>query len=66
MKRNLLIVALSIGTIGGFACGFASLRHHRHARYHHFRHEVTKICTDAVKKANSETATSEFSGPTQR
>ncbi len=51
MKRKLLIVALALGTVGGFSAGFASLacrhRHHRHS----LEQKVTDICTTAVKNA---------------
>lgn len=57
MKRKLLIVALSLGTVGGFASGFASLRCHRHHRYAHFKHEVTQICAEAVRQAQTPAAT---------
>ena len=53
MKRTLLIVALAMGTVGGFASGFASLRCHRHHRHAHFKKEVTKICAEAVRQAQS-------------
>ena len=36
MKRPLLIALLTLGIVGGFAHGFASLRHHHHHRRAHF------------------------------
>lgn len=53
MKRKLLIVALAMGTVGGFASGLASLRCHRHHRYAHFKKEVTEICAEAVRQAQT-------------
>ncbi len=53
MKRKLLIVALAMGTVGGFASGLASLRCHRHHRYAHFKKEVTEICAEAVRQAEA-------------
>ena len=36
MKRRILILALALGTIGGYAAGFAHLRHHGcHANHAH-------------------------------
>ncbi|WIG98757.1 MULTISPECIES: hypothetical protein [Myxococcus] len=34
MRRRLLIVLLALGTVGGYASGFASVARHRH----HLRH----------------------------
>lgn len=31
MRRRLLIVLLAMGTVGGYASGFARLAHHRHS-----------------------------------
>lgn len=55
IKRKALIVLLSLGTLGGFASGFASLRCHRHHSPHNsWRHTVTNICADAIRQAQSE------------
>ena len=36
MRRRILIVALALGTLGGYAAGFAHLRHHGcHATHPH-------------------------------
>lgn len=52
MKRKLLIVALSLGTVGGFASGFASLRCHAKARRHHMKEVVTEVCADALRQVH--------------
>lgn len=51
MKRKLLIAALSIGTIAGFASGFASMRC-RHAKHRDaFERHVAELCVNAAKDA---------------
>lgn len=52
MKRKLLIIALSLGTVGGFASGFMSLRCHGRWKRHHLEETVTNICADAIREAN--------------
>jgi hypothetical protein len=49
MKRRLAIVLLTLGTIGGYAAGFASLKCHHQARRQAFEQHVAKICVDAAK-----------------
>ncbi|MBK9259763.1 MAG: hypothetical protein IPM54_07980 [Polyangiaceae bacterium] len=56
MKRRLLIVLLTLGTIGGYAAGFASLKCHHQAKRRAFEHHVAKICVDAAKGAEAGTA----------
>ena len=53
MKRPLLIALLTLGTVGGFAHGFASLRHHHHRRARFERH-VAQVCVDAARRADAE------------
>ena len=53
MKRKLLIAALALGTVGGFASGFASLAcraHHKRARW---EDKVTHICAEALREAQA-------------
>jgi hypothetical protein len=48
MKRRILIVLLSLGTLGGFASGVASVACHR--RHHaQFERHVAKLCADAAR-----------------
>lgn len=54
MKRPLLIALLTLGTVGGFAHGFASLRHHHHHRRAHFERHVAQVCVDAARRADAE------------
>ena len=48
MKRKIVIALLTLGTLGGFAGGFASLHCHRNHRANFERH-VAKICADAAR-----------------
>jgi hypothetical protein len=55
MFRPFLIVFLFFTTIGGFASGFAHLRHHGGWGFHDreaFERHVADICADAALKAN--------------
>ncbi|WP_426753836.1 hypothetical protein [Myxococcus sp. Y35] len=38
MRRRLLIVLLALGTVGGYASGFARLARHRSHERHHCHH----------------------------
>jgi len=51
MKRKLIMVALALGTVGGFGSGIASMACHSRHRRAHFKSYVTDVCTDAVRKA---------------
>lgn len=53
MKRRLWIVLLSLGTFGGYAAGFASLRCHGGQKRQHFEQHVAKICVDAARNAEA-------------
>jgi hypothetical protein len=59
MSRKFWIIVLAIGTVAGFAAGFARLHHYRHHGYghwgHHDRHaafeqRVAEVCTQAAAK----------------
>lgn len=52
MKRRIAIVLLTLGTIGGYAAGFASLRCHGGQRRQAFEQHVAKVCVDAAREAN--------------
>jgi hypothetical protein len=53
MKRKVLIALLALGSIGGFAAGFASLRCRHHARRAAMEQKVTQICADALRQAQT-------------
>jgi len=49
MKRTILIVLFALGTVGGYATGFASLRHCQRAHRGAFERHVAKVCADAAR-----------------
>lgn len=55
LKRGLLIGLFSIGTIGGFASGMHSMRHHCQARRERFEDHVADVCVRAAHRAEAET-----------
>lgn len=55
MRRKIVIVLLSLGTILGYAHGFRSLRHggcHRERRQS-FEQHVAALCVDAAKRGDA-------------
>ncbi|MBL8603415.1 MAG: hypothetical protein JNK72_15930 [Myxococcales bacterium] len=46
---RLKIALLTLGTVLGFASGFASLACHRHARRADFERHVAAVCTEATR-----------------
>lgn len=53
MRRRLAIVLLTLGTIGGYASGFASLRCHSHARRQAFENHIADVCVRAAKQVET-------------
>jgi hypothetical protein len=54
MRRKILIVLLSLGTIGGFASGAASLRWRGECRRQAFEQRVARVCVDAARAAEAD------------
>ncbi len=54
IKRKVLIVLLGLGTLGGFAAGFASLRCRHRDHRAAWKQTVTNICADAIRQAQSD------------
>ena len=53
IKRAFLVVLFSLGTIGGFAHGFAHVGHcaqHHQARQRAFENRVADICTRSAER----------------
>jgi len=48
MKRRMLMVLLAIGTVGGYASGFAHMHACHRARTAAFEHHVAEVCVDAA------------------
>jgi hypothetical protein len=49
LGRKLLIAALAMGAVGGFASGFASMRHCHNSRRASFERHVAQVCVDAAR-----------------
>jgi len=56
MRRKLLIVLLALGTVGGYASGFASMRSCHNKRRDNFEQHVAKVCVDAARKDDAASA----------
>lgn len=56
MRRKLLIAVLALGTVGGYASGFASLRHCQKGRHQAFEQHVAKVCVDAARASDADHA----------
>ncbi len=56
MRRKALIVLLALGTIGGYASGFASMRSCHNHRRAAFEHHVAKVCVDAARDSDAASA----------
>jgi hypothetical protein len=60
IRRKIAIVLLTLGSIGGYAAGFASLRAHgggcnwREQRQQAFEQHVARVCVDAARQADGE------------
>lgn len=48
MRRRLIIALLALGTIGGYASGFASLRCRAQWKRDAFERHVASLCVDAA------------------
>jgi hypothetical protein len=53
MKRKITIALLALGTLGGYASGFASLRCRSQSRREHFERHVAALCVNAAREADS-------------
>ena len=53
MRRKLLIAVLALGTVGGYAAGFASMRRCNSHRQASFEQHVAKVCVDAARKSDA-------------
>ena len=55
MRRKITIALLALGTIGGYAGGFASLRCHAKHRRAAFERHVASLCVDAARSSDAAT-----------
>lgn len=51
IRRKLLIILLTIGTVAGFGFGFRSLVHHRRGHRAALEQHVAKVCIEAARKS---------------
>jgi len=56
IRRKIAMGLLTLGTIGGFASGFHSMRQHCHARHESFEAHVADVCVRAAKNAEQQKA----------
>jgi hypothetical protein len=54
--RKLIIAGLLLGTIGGFASGFCSLRQHHQGRRAAFERHVADVCVEAAERRHKRAA----------
>ena len=52
-RRKLLIGLLALGTVGGFASGFAGMGCRAHSRRQHFERHVSELCADAALRVKA-------------
>ena len=52
MRRKIVIALLTLGTIGGYASGFASMRACNNHRREAFEQHVAKVCVDAARTSD--------------
>jgi hypothetical protein len=65
MKRKILIALLAMGTIGGYASGFASMKGQCHSRHDSFERHVADLCVGAAKRADASTHATTVADPTR-
>ena len=53
MRRRIAIVLLAIGTVGGYASGFASLSHCRAHRRAAWEHHMAQVCVEAARSGRA-------------
>jgi hypothetical protein len=64
MRRKLAIALLALGTIGGYASGFAALRCNAASRRAAFQQHVAALCVNAAREADA--ASAERAAPARR
>lgn len=54
LKRRIIMGLLALGTIGGFAAGFASMGCRAHSRREAWERHVADVCVGAAKRHEAE------------
>jgi hypothetical protein len=65
MKRKVIMGLLALGTVGGFASGFASMKCHARNRHDAFERKVADICVRAARDVDGETVRADEKGKNQ-
>jgi len=63
MKRKIIMGLLALGTIGGFASGFAHMGCHARGRREAFENRVAETCVRAAKTVERESKTERLDRP---
>jgi len=58
MRRRFVIALLALGTVGGYASGFASLRYRSHCRHAWMEQRADSTCTPCPGSAQAPAAPS--------
>ncbi|MBK6513012.1 MAG: hypothetical protein IPM79_07805 [Polyangiaceae bacterium] len=53
IKQRIIMGLLALGTIGGFAAGFASMSCHAKSRRERFKDEVAQTCVRAARSVDA-------------
>jgi len=56
IKRRIVMGLLALGTIGGFAAGFASMSCHARGGREEWKDRVAEVCVRAAKNVDAEKA----------
>lgn len=54
LKQKIIMGLLALGTLGGFAAGFASLSCHAKQRRERWKDEVAQTCVKAARSVDAE------------
>ncbi len=53
IKRRIVMALLALGTVGGFASGFASMSCHARGRHQQWEDRVAEVCVRAAKNVDA-------------
>ncbi len=53
IKRRIVMALLALGTVGGFASGFASMSCHARGRHAEWQDRVAEVCVRAAKNVDA-------------
>ncbi|WP_224364678.1 hypothetical protein [Hyalangium versicolor] len=64
-RRRILIALLALGTIGGYASGFSSLRHHSQCRRAWMEERFNRTCAPCPNTATPAAPSAEAPAPSE-